>query len=136
MKQYTFKVYPKGKGRECYRIIHILGKETLDRLCEVILDAFGFVDEHLYEFCMNNRMYEEDNYQSDPDTEYQESTKEKIDRLQLVKGQKFSLHYDFGDDWMFVISVQGINETDENIMPYITQEKGFLIQYPDCEEFE
>jgi len=136
MKQYIFKVYPKGKGRECYRIIHISGKETLDRLCEVILDAFGFVDEHLYEFCMNNRMYEEDNYQSDPDTEYQESTKEKIDRLQLVKGQKFSLHYDFGDDWMFVISVQGINETDENIMPYITQEKGFLIQYPDCEEFE
>ncbi|MCD7735797.1 MAG: plasmid pRiA4b ORF-3 family protein [Lachnospiraceae bacterium] len=84
---------------------------------------------------MNNRMYE-DNYQSDPDTEYQKSTKEKIDRLQIVKGQKFSLHYDFGDDWMFAISVQGIDETDKNIMPYITQEKGFLTQYPDCEEFE
>ncbi|MCD8141690.1 MAG: plasmid pRiA4b ORF-3 family protein [Clostridiales bacterium] len=138
MKEYTFKVYPKGKGRECYRVIHISGKETLDRLCEVILDAFDFMHEHLYEFCMNNRMYEEDNYQSYPDLdmEYQKSTTEKIDRLQLVKGQKFSLHYDFGDDWMFVISVQGIDETAEPIAPYITRERGFITQYPDYEEFE
>lgn len=136
MKQYTFKVYPKGRGRECYRVIHISGKETLDKLCEEILDAFDFEDEHLYEFCMNNKMFEEDNYQSDPDEEYQKSTKEKIDRLRLAKGQKFSLHYDFGDDWMFVIVVQGIDETTENIVPYVSKEKGFLEQYPDWDDFE
>jgi len=90
----------------------------------------------LYEFCMNNKMFEEDNYQSDPDEEYQKSTKEKIDRLHLVKGQKFSLHYDFGDDWMFVIAVQGIDETAENIVPYVSKGKGLLEQYPDWDDFE
>ncbi|MCD8069116.1 MAG: plasmid pRiA4b ORF-3 family protein [Lachnospiraceae bacterium] len=136
MKQYTLKVYPKGWGRECWRVIHISGKETLDKLCGVIIDAFDFEDGHMYEFCMNNRMYDADNYQSDGDGKYQRSTKGKIDRLRLAKGQKFSLHYDFGDDWMFVISVQGIDEGDENIVPYVSKEKGFLEQYPDWDDFE
>ncbi|MCD8378962.1 MAG: plasmid pRiA4b ORF-3 family protein [Lachnospiraceae bacterium] len=134
MKLYTLKVYPKGKGREVYRIIHILGKESLDRLCRVILDSYNFIDEHLYEFCLDNRMYDEDNYQSDPEYDGQPSTREKIDSLKLIKGQKFILHYDFGDDWMFVIGVQKIEETEENLMPYISNEKGFLEQYPSWDE--
>ena len=134
MKLYTLKVYPKGRGREVYRIIHILGKESLDRLCRVILDAYDFIDEHLYEFCMGNRMYDEDNYQSDPEYDGQPTTREKIDSLKLVKGQKFILHYDFGDDWMFVIGVPKIEETEENLMPHISNEKGFLEQYPDWNE--
>lgn len=32
----------------------------------------------------------------------------KIYRPDLAKGQNFSLHYDFGDDWMFTIHVQEI----------------------------
>ncbi len=130
MKLYTLKVYPQGRGRDVYRIIHILGKESLDKLCQVILESFDFIDEHMYEFCMNNRMYEEYNYQSNPEYTGQPSTKTKIDTLRLEKGQKFSLHYDFGDDWMFVIRVQKIEDTDENLIPYISNEKGFIDQYP------
>ena len=66
MSRYTLKVYPAGHGREIYRTIKISGKETLDRLCEYFLDAFDFIHEHLYEFCMDNRMYSEDSYQYDP----------------------------------------------------------------------
>jgi hypothetical protein len=40
------------------------------------------------------------------------STNIEIDRLELEKGQKFSLHYDYGDGWMFTINVQKIEETD------------------------
>ena len=43
------KVYPAGRGRDVYRNID------------------DFIDEHLYEFCMDNRMYSEDAYQSDPE---------------------------------------------------------------------
>lgn len=57
-KQYTLKVYPAGMSRTAYRVIQISGKETLDRLCSVIISSFDFIDEHLYEFCMDNRMYE------------------------------------------------------------------------------
>ena len=66
-KQYSIKVYPAGMGREVYRNIEICGDETLDRLCQIILEAFDFDDEHLYEFCMDNRMYSENSYQSDPE---------------------------------------------------------------------
>ena len=30
MQQFTFKVYPNGRGRDVYRIIRISGSDTLD----------------------------------------------------------------------------------------------------------
>ena len=66
-KQYLMKVYPVGRGREVYRNIEICGDNTLNQLCQIILEAFDFIDEHLYEFCMDNRMYSEHSYQSDPE---------------------------------------------------------------------
>ena len=129
-KQYSIKVYPAGMGREVYRNIEICGDETLDRLCQIILEAFDFDDEHLYEFCMDNRMYSENSYQSDPEEEDDASTDIALDKLKLNKGQKFSLHYDFGDDWMFTITVHKINEVEESFEPRIVKSKGQIQQYP------
>lgn len=105
MSRYTLKVYPAGQGRSVYRIIEISGKDTLDRLCEFIMESFNFIHEHLYEFCMDNKIYSDDSYQFDPEDD-SPSTDIAIDKICLVKGQKFSLHYDYGDDWMFTILVQ------------------------------
>ena len=52
---YTLKVYPNGLGKSVYRILKISGSETLDELCRIILDSFDFDDDHLYEFCMDNK---------------------------------------------------------------------------------
>ena len=41
MARYTLKVYPAGRGREIYRTIMISGKDTLDDLCEFILESFN-----------------------------------------------------------------------------------------------
>ena len=131
--QYTLKVYPAGKGTTVYRVIEIAGKETLQKLCSVIIDAFDFIDEHLYEFCMDNRMYSDYSYQSDPE-HGQQSVRVKLDKLGLVKGQKFSLHYDFGDDWMFAISVQKVAETSEKKILRVVRGKGSAEQYPDWDE--
>ena len=128
-KQYSIKVYPAGMGREVYRNIEICGDETLDRLCQIILEAFDFDDEHLYEFCLDNCMYSEDSYQSDPE-EDDATTDIALDKLKLNKGQKFSLHYDFGDDWMFTITVHKINEVEESFEPRIVKSKGQIQQYP------
>ena len=129
-KQYSIKVYPAGMGREVYRNIEICGDETLDRLCQIILEAFDFDDEHLYEFCMDNRMYSENSYQSDPEEDDDASTDIALDKLKLNKGQKFWLHYDFGDDWMFTITVHKINEVEESFEPRIVKSKGQIQQYP------
>ena len=93
MSRYTLKVYLAGQGRSVYRIIEISGKDTLDRLCEFIMESFNFIHEHLYEFCMDNKMYSDDSYQFDPEDD-SPSTDIAIDKLRLAKGQKFSLHYE------------------------------------------
>lgn len=133
--QYTLKVYPAGMGHDVYRTIEICGKDTLDQLCRVILDAFDFIDEHLYEFCMDNRMYSEYSYQSDSEAGGP-STAVKLDKINLCKDQKFSLHYDFGDDWMFTIRVMKIIETERYHKLSVVKEKGAVEQYPDYEEWE
>ena len=134
-KQYTLKVYPAGMSREIYRVIRISGKDTLDRLCSVIISSFDFIDEHLYEFCMDNRMYSDCSFQSDPD--YGEpSTKIALDKLRLDKGQNFSLHYDFGDDWMFTIHVQKIEDEQRKANPELIKSVGVLEQYPDYEDWD
>lgn len=129
-KQYTLKVYPQGMGREAYRVFEIGGKESLDRLCGLILDAFDFSDEHLYEFCMDGRMYSDYSYQSDPEAG-QPSTKVRLDKIGLTEKQKFILHYDFGDDWVFIISVQKIMTVAECSGPRVIKCKGNIEQYPD-----
>ena len=73
---------------------------VLDDLCRAILDAFDFIDGHLYEFCMDNRMYTDYSYQADPEGDGP-STAIEIDKLYLQDGQNFMLHYDFGDDSEF-----------------------------------
>lgn len=134
-KQYLMKVYPAGRGREVYRNIEICGDNTLNQLCQIILEAFDFIDEHLYEFCMDNRMYSEYSYQSDPEGD-EPSTDITLDELGLSKGQKFSLHYDLGDDWMFTITVSKINEIPEKMESRIIKSKGNIQQYPDWDEDE
>ena len=134
-KKYTLKVYPVGLGREVYRVIEMTGGYSLNNLCEIILLTFDFTDEHLYEFCMDNRMYSDCSYQSNP--EYDEpSTRVKLDEIGLMVKQKFSLHYDFGDDWMFTIVVQKIEETSEKVAPSVIKEKGAIEQYPTWDEDE
>lgn len=130
---YTMKVYPAGLGRDVYRVLEIEGSKTLDELCSKILQAFEFSQDHLYEFCMDNRPYSGNAYQSYPE-HGQSSTKIRIDRLGLAKGQKFTLHYDFGDDWMFPITVQSIEETDRKASPVPLKSKGTVEQYPDWDD--
>ena len=63
---------------------------TLNQLCQIILESFDFMDEHLYEFCMDNRMYSEYAYQSDPEGD-EPSADITLDEVGLCKGQK--LHF-------------------------------------------
>lgn len=80
-------------------------------------------------------MYSDCSFQSDP--EYGEpSTKIAMDKLHLEKGQNFSLHYDFGDDWMFTIHVQKIEEEEKGITPIVLKAKGEIEQYPSLDEWD
>jgi len=78
-------------------------------------------------------MYSHDSYQSDPEAG-DASTRIKIDKLGLAEKQKFALHYDFGDDWMFIINVQKIVPETENKAPVVLKTKGKIEQYPVWDE--
>ena len=134
-RRYTMKIYPQGNAREVYRVIEISGAESLDKLCEVILSTFEFIDEHMYEFCMDCRMYSHDSYQSAPEAG-ESSTRINIEKLSLKEKQKFALHYDFGDDWMFIINVQKIVSETEYKKPAVLKAKGSLEQYPTWDDEE
>lgn len=103
-------------------MLEMSGEHSLDELCRIILSSFDFIDEHLYEFCMDNRMYSDYSYQSDSEGD-EPSTREKLDKLGLMTKQKFSLHYDFRDDWMFTITVQNIAETAEKTAPKVIKRR-------------
>ena len=131
---YKLRVYPAGMSREVDRVLEICGGDTLDSLCESILEAFDFIHEHLYEFCMDNKMYSDYSYQYDPEYQGAPNTKTKIDKIGLYKGQNFSLHYDFGDDWMFTIHVQSITQANEYFRPRLIKGKGKIKQYPSWDD--
>lgn len=40
------KIYPASRGREVYRNIEICSDNTLNQLCQAILEAFDFIDEN------------------------------------------------------------------------------------------
>lgn len=81
----------------------------------------------------DNRMYSEHAYQSDPEGD-EPSADITLDEVGLCKGQKFALHYDFGDDWMFTITVSKISEVQEDFEPCVIKSKGTIQQYPDWDE--
>ena len=44
--------------------------------------------------------------------------------------------HDFGDDWMFTITVSKIVEVQKDFSPRIVKAKGSIQQYPDWNEDE
>ena len=58
-----------------------------------------------------------------------------LDEIGLIKGQLFSLHYDFGDDWLFRIKVSKISEVSKEEAPYLIKARGGVLQYPYSEKF-
>ena len=127
-KQYLLKVYPAKKSRVAWRKIEICGNDTLTDLCTIILDAFNFDHDHFYEFCMDNRPYSNNAYTIDRDADYPEINI-VLDTMELYEKQKFSLHYDFGDDWMFTIDVVKIVSVENYFKPHVIGSKGKVKQY-------
>lgn len=83
---------------------------------------------------MDNRQHSTDAYYATM-MEQEPSTDIALDELGLYNGQKFLLHYDFGDDWIFHIRVLNIIEVKESFEPRIIKSKGYISQYPDYDDW-
>ena len=131
---YTFKIYPSGWGRIAYRVMEVGGDKSFDSLAMDILAAFNFGCNHLYEFrntlgrsdrsIIFNPNYDNFNpllgfiggNDSDTADEYNDpcpdrrhyDSRRPIKFLNPEKSSKFYFHYDFCDDWIFVIHVSKV----------------------------
>ncbi len=133
MKSYIISA---SLGTGCYRHIRIGEQETLDRLHEVILNAFDFDDDHAHAFFMNDR------YSSGVRAYYADcvddagkcSSDVTLRQLRLKKGDKFKFLFDFVDEWRFQCKVLRELE-DKTDIPGVVRAVGEAPeQYPDEED--
>ena len=101
-------------------------------LLRVTLDSGEYVDcTYNHKFMLRDGSYKEAQYLTEDD---ETETNIKIDKLYLCKGQNFLFHYDFGDDWMFTVHVNKIEEVTGRIKTMLVGEKGSIEQYPDWDD--
>ncbi|MGN1415278.1 MAG: DUF6930 domain-containing protein [Oscillospiraceae bacterium] len=89
-------------GKGCYRHIRISGDETLEGLHSVILNTFGFEDDHLHAFFLDNKAWSRSScyFSQYCEGESKASCDYTLSQL-LEEGQKFLYLFDFGDEWRF-----------------------------------
>ena len=129
--EFTFKV-SLGK---VYRKLAIPSTISLDELASSILSAFDFDKEHLYQFVYKND-YGITEHITHPyvDNEYGLYTSEiTVGELPLYEGMEFIFHFDFGDDWRFLLVVESFKATDSSTLkPKIIEQVGEPPeQYPE-----
>ena len=119
-------------GTGCYRHIQIDEGETLLSLSDAILDAFGFMDDHLHSFFMNNRAWDKSAEYVCPMGERRgsqgSSDEVKLSNFRLGKGNMFLYIFDYGDEWRFQIKV--LRVINERTIRYVMLKSvGHISQY-------
>lgn len=120
---YTFKV---SLTNGLWRKVVLTGKHTMDHLHKIILNAYEFDDDHLYSFFMDGRTWSNDCIASPyDDYGHPNAAKVQIGDLGLIPGQRFLFLYDYGDEWIFNVEVEQIQEKDSKpFRPFVKERKG------------
>ena len=137
-KQRTHETYifSVSYGTGCYRHIRISSGERLDALHELIIEAFGFIDDHAHAFFMDNRRW------SDADSYYVEFI-EDADRytcnyvlsdVGMRIGAPFKYIFDFGEEWVFQLKLLRILEEKTDTPQIIRSVGDAPSQYPDYDD--
>jgi hypothetical protein len=87
-----------------WRVLRVPDAYTLHQLHRVIQLAFGWLDYHLYMFEVSDRRFEAPL----EDAEDEDSTAVHLRDLALREGARFTYTYDFGDNWVHEIVVEGV----------------------------
>jgi len=118
-----------------YRKLAIPSFIILDELAETILNAFNFDNDHLYEFIFKSDYgITERIAHSDMKSENGCDTSDcLVGELPLYEGMELTFHFDFGDDWQFLLLVESLVEDGSNsLKPKVIEQQGIPPeQYPD-----
>ncbi len=131
--------------RRTYRSIGIRGNQSLKDLHFAIFQAFEMKEMHLYSFFLplgpttSKRKIMESIEFTDPLAVFPTAGNEQYDasliaiaNLDLALKQKFYYLFDWGDEWWFELTYQGVKDIDIENPPEVIQKKGESPpQYPD-----
>lgn len=136
MQEFHFKVQYDTFSAE----LAVGGNASLYALAQLIIKAVGFDFDHAFEFCDNlKNPYRSKNRYTlfadiDQDNENPGVKKTQISTV-FTPRQKMIFHFDYGDDWFFLITCTAIKESDAK-KPFkkVLSTKGIPPeQYPDFE---
>ncbi|MEW9676964.1 plasmid pRiA4b ORF-3 family protein [Lentibacillus sp. L22] len=119
---YTFHVMWHVK---VWRKITISSEHTMQDLHKAIIQAFNFDDEHLYSFFMDGEKWSPNCIASPNDDSGANAANIQIGSAGLHEGQHFMYLYDYGDEWIFTVTLENIAPLEgEPTAPVIIAEKG------------
>lgn len=122
----------------CGRRSKVRDDQTLVDLHDGIQEAFGWFDDHLYSFWLDDRFWGDDEmeYTSPVDAdEGGRSADAVLVDLGLEPGAKIAYVFDFGDEWRVRLELKNVAPVDDGDYPRVTARVGEPPpQYPDDEE--
>ena len=147
MTHHTYSLtYGSGKNKAVAKV-RVLETASLFELADILLTAIGFDLDHAFGFYSSlkspydRNMKREFTFFADQGESRMDSdTGVKNTEVNTVfdEGDKMLFHFDYGEDWMFIVQCESIEKTTSHKRkPEILEVKGeFPEQYPDYEEDE
>jgi hypothetical protein len=97
-----------------WRRLMVLGSLTLAKLHFVIQGAFGWEDFHLHSFEIHEVKYVAPDDDDDEDSETLDEAEWRVFQL-LNVDDLFTYNYDFGDDWIHEVRVEGAENVSRTL---------------------
>ena len=117
------------------------GDWSLYELAELIIHAVGFDFDHAFEFCDNleNPYRSKERYTLFADLQEGEEgpgVQKTLVSAVFKKKRKMIFHFDYGDDWFFLITCTDVKESDKKrrFRKVIATSGSPPVQYPDPDE--
>lgn len=125
-------------NKTIWRKIKLPATATMDDVHNEILDAYQFDDDHLYSFFTDGKKWSKHCIASPNDiSESPDASKIQIGSIGMLKTQPLLYLYDYGDEWMFTVVLEEIDEQNtQNFEPYLIEAKGESPQQYFYEEDE
>ncbi|MDP9295051.1 MAG: plasmid pRiA4b ORF-3 family protein [Actinomycetota bacterium] len=107
--------------------IEVRDDQRLADLHDGIQEAFGWLDDHLYSFWLDNRFW------GDPEMEYTSPVEAEeavhtaevsLAELSLQAGARIAYVFDFGDDWRVGLELTRVAPADDGEYPRVTDRVG------------
>ena len=98
-----------------WRRVAVPGPHTLQGLHGILQAVMPWQDYHLYQFEISGTRYEDPN-PDDRDPSVPDPRAFTLDQLALPQGSRFQYTYDFGDDWLHDLTVEGVVPLPRDVM--------------------